>query len=141
MGMNIRSDDDENDFIATINTTPLVDIMLVLLIIFLITVPVVIHTVPVKLPEEKTAPYVTQPINIQIAVNKAGDIFWNEKYIADKATLISRLQIEAKKTPQPEVHIRGDQTTKFAAIDEVISAVKHAGIGKIAFVTTPVAAP
>ena len=141
MGMNISSDDDENDFVATINTTPLVDIMLVLLIIFLITVPVVIHTVPVKLPEEKTAPYVTQPINIQIAVNKAGDIFWNEKYIADKATLISRLQIEAKKTPQPEVHIRGDQTTKFAAIDEVISAVKHAGIGKIAFVTTPVAAP
>jgi biopolymer transport protein ExbD len=141
MGMNIRSDDDENDFIATINTTPLVDIMLVLLIIFLITVPVVIHTVPVKLPEEKTAPYVTQPINIQIAVNKAGDIFWNEKYIADKATLISRLQVEAKKTPQPEVHIRGDQVTKFAAIDEVISAVKHAGIGKIAFVTTPVAAP
>ncbi|RZG46603.1 MULTISPECIES: ExbD/TolR family protein [Acinetobacter] len=141
MGMNIRSDDDENDLIATINTTPLVDIMLVLLIIFLITVPVVIHTVPVKLPEEKTAPYVTQPINIQIAVNKAGDIFWNEKYIADKATLISRLQVEAKKTPQPEVHIRGDQVTKFAAIDEVISAVKHAGIGKIAFVTTPVAAP
>ena len=141
MGLHIRSADDENDLIATINTTPLVDIMLVLLIIFLITVPVVIHTVPVKLPEEKTAPYVTQPINIQIAVNKAGDIFWNEKYIADKATLISRLQVEAKKTPQPEVHIRGDQVTKFAAIDEVISAVKHAGIGKIAFVTTPVAAP
>lgn len=141
MGMNIRSDDDENDFIVTINTTPFVDIMLVLLIIFLITVPVVIHTVPVKLPEEKTAPYVTKPINIQIAVNKAGDIFWNEKYIADKATLISRLQVEAKKTPQPEVHIRGDQVTKFEAIDEVISAAKNAGIGKIAFVTTPVAAP
>ncbi len=141
MGMNIRSSDDDDDLISAINTTPLVDIMLVLLIIFLITVPVVIHTVPVKLPEEKISPYVTQPINVQIAVNKAGDIFWNEKYITDKATLISRLQVEAKKMPQPEVHIRGDQVTKFEAIDEVISAAKNAGIGKIAFVTTPVTTP
>ena len=141
MGMNIRSSDDEDDLISTINTTPLVDIMLVLLIIFLITVPVVIHTVPVKLPEEKSSPYVTQAINIQIAVNKAGDVFWNEQHIADKATLINLLQVEAKKIPQPEVHIRGDQVTKFEAIDEVISVVKNAGIGKIAFVTTPVATP
>ena len=141
MGMNVSSGDDEDDVIAAINTTPLVDIMLVLLIIFLITVPVAIHTVPVKLPEEKNTPYVTKPINVQIAVNKAGEIFWNEKYIADKATLVNRLQAEAKKVPQPEVHIRGDQVTKFEAIDEVISAAKNAGIGKIAFVTTPVAAP
>ncbi|KAF1026703.1 biopolymer transporter ExbD [Acinetobacter sp.] len=141
MGMTVNSEGDEDDVISAINTTPLVDIMLVLLIIFLITVPVAIHTVPVKLPEEKNTPYVTKPINIQIAVNKAGDIFWNEKYIADKNTLISRLQVEAQKRPQPEVHIRGDQVTKFEAIDEVISATKQAGIGKIAFVTTPVAAP
>jgi biopolymer transport protein ExbD len=141
MGMMVNADNDEEDVISAINTTPLVDIMLVLLIIFLITVPVAIHTVPVKLPEEKITPYVTKPINIQLAVNKAGDIFWNEKYIADKTTLLSRLQAEASKRPQPEVHIRGDQVTKFAAIDEVISAAKQAGIGKIAFVTTPVAAP
>ena len=141
MGMNVSSGDDEDDVIAAINTTPLVDIMLVLLIIFLITVPVAIHTVPVKLPEEKNTPYVTKPINVQIAVNKAGEIFRNEKYIADKATLVNRLQAQAKKVPQPEVHIRGDQVTKFEAIDEVISAAKNAGIGKIAFVTTPVAAP
>ena len=137
MGMNVSSDGDEDELISAINTTPLVDIMLVLLIIFLITVPVAIHTVPVKLPEEKNTPYTNTPINIQLAVNKTGDIFWNEKYVADKATLLSRLQAEAKKRPQPEVHIRGDQLTKYEAIDEVISAAKQAGIGKIAFVTTP----
>ena len=141
MGMMVNSNDNDDEVIAAINTTPLVDIMLVLLIIFLITVPVAIHTVPVKLPEEKNTPYETKPINIQIAVNKNGDIFWNEKYIADKDTLINRLQAEAKKRPQPEVHIRGDQVTKYEAIDEVISATQAAGIGKIAFVTTPVAAP
>ena len=125
MSMTVNSGSDEDDVISAINTTPLVDIMLVLLIIFLITVPVAIHTVPVKLPEEKNTPYVTKPINVQIAVNKAGDIFWNEKYIADKNTLINRLQAEAAKRPQPEVHIRGDQVTKFEAIDEVISATKQ----------------
>lgn len=141
MGMMVSSDDSEDDVIGTINTTPLVDIMLVLLIIFLITVPVAIHTVPVKLPEEKNTPYANKPENIQLAVNKNGDVFWNEKYIGDKATLMTRLQAEAQKRPQPEVHIRGDQQTHFDTIDQVINATKHAGIGKIAFVTTPPASP
>ncbi len=115
--------------------------MLVLLIIFLITVPVAIHTVPVDLPEERNVPYETKPENIQLAVNKNGDIFWNESYIPDKAILLTRLQAEAQKRPQPEVHIRGDQRTAFEAIDQVISTTQQAGIGKIAFVTTPPASP
>ncbi|HAY5018320.1 TPA: biopolymer transporter ExbD, partial [Escherichia coli] len=126
---------------GTINTTPLVDIMLVLLIIFLITVPVAIHTVPVDLPEERNVPYETKPENVQLAVNKTGDIFWNESYIPDKTVLLSRLQAEAQKRPQPEVHIRGDQLTPYEAIDQVISTTQQAGIGKIAFVTTPPATP
>ncbi|MCA4403601.1 biopolymer transporter ExbD, partial [Acinetobacter baumannii] len=77
MGMSVGSEDDE-EMIGTINTTPLVDVMLVLLIIFLITIPVVTHTVPVKLPEEKNTPYATTPENIQLSVNKKGDIFWND---------------------------------------------------------------
>ena len=81
MGMTVNSNDSDDDVIGTINTTPLVDIMLVLLIIFLITVPVAVHTVPVNLPEEKNVPYETKPENIQLAVNKNGDIFWNESYI------------------------------------------------------------
>ena len=141
MGMMVSSDDSEDDVIGTINTTPLVDIMLVLLIIFLITVPVAIHTVPVKLPEEKNTPYANKPENIQLAVNKNGDVFWNEKYIGDNATLMTPLKAEAQKRPQPEVHIRGDQQTHFDAIDQVINATKQAGIAKIAFVTTPPVSP
>ncbi|MGR0305726.1 ExbD/TolR family protein [Acinetobacter beijerinckii] len=141
MGMMINSDQSDDDVIGTINTTPLVDIMLVLLIIFLITVPVVTHTVPVKLPEEKNTPYTTTPQNIQLSVNKTGDIFWNEQYVANKETLLARLQVEALKRPQPEVHIRGDQLTHYAAIDQVISTTQQAGIGKIAFVTTPPSSP
>lgn len=141
MGMMINSDQSDDDVIGTINTTPLVDIMLVLLIIFLITVPVVTHTVPVKLPEEKNAPYATTPQNIQLSVNKTGDIFWNEQYVANKEILLARLQVEAQKRPQPEVHIRGDQLTHYAAIDQVISTTQQAGIGKIAFVTTPPSSP
>ena len=141
MGMTVNSNDSDDDVIGTINTTPLVDIMLVLLIIFLITVPVAVHTVPVNLPEEKNVPYETKPENIQLAVNKNGDIFWNESYIADKATLLSRLQTEAQKRPQPDVHIRGDQLTPYDAIDQVITATQQAGIGKIAFVTTPPSSP
>lgn len=141
MGMMVNSNDSDDEVIGTINTTPLVDIMLVLLIIFLITVPVAIHTVPVDLPEERNVPYETKPENIQLAVNKTGDIFWNEIYIADKSALLTRLQAEAQKRPQPEVHIRGDQITPYEAIDQVISTTQQAGIGKIAFVTTPPATP
>ena len=141
MGMMVNSNDSDDEVIGTINTTPLVDIMLVLLIIFLITVPVAIHTVPVDLPEERNVPYETKPENIQLAVNKTGDIFWNESYIPDKTVLLSRLQAEAQKRPQPEVHIRGDQLTPYEAIDQVISTTQQAGIGKIAFVTTPPATP
>ena len=141
MGMMVNSNDSDDEVIGTINTTPLVDIMLVLLIIFLITVPVAIHTVPVDLPEERNVPYETKPKNVQLAVNKTGDIFWNESYIPDKTVLLSRLQAEAQKRPQPEVHIRGDQITPYEAIDQVISTTQQAGIGKIAFVTTPPATP
>ena len=101
----------------------------------------VTHTVPVKLPEEKNTPYATTPQNIQLSVNKTGDIFWNEQYVANKETLLARLQVEAQKRPQPEVHIRGDQLTHYAAIDQVISTTQQAGIGKIAFVTTPPSSP
>lgn len=141
MGMMVNSNDSDDEVIGTINTTPLVDIMLVLLIIFLITVPVAIHTVPVDLPEERNVPYETKPENVQLAVNKTGDIFWNESYIPDKTVLLSRLQAEAQKRPQPEVHIRSDQITPYEAIDQVISTTQQAGIGKIAFVTTPPATP
>jgi biopolymer transport protein ExbD len=130
-------DGDEDEVIGTINTTPLVDVMLVLLIIFLITIPVVTHTVPVQLPSETNQPYKTKPENINIAVNKDGDMFWNEKFVPDTTELLEKLKKVAVVVPQPEVHIRGDQATRYEFIGKVILTAQRAGIAKVAFITEP----
>src|SRR5437899_11470998 len=102
MAMSIGSPDgDEDEVIGAINTTPLVDVMLVLLIIFLITIPVVTHTVPVQLPKETNIPRQTKPENIDISVNKDGEIFWNMQPVADSDALFQRLSKVATLTPQP----------------------------------------
>ena len=138
MAMNFGSSDkDEDEVIATINTTPLVDVMLVLLIIFLITIPVVTHTVPVKLPSEVNVPYQTKPENINLAVNKDGDMFWNAQPVADTAALLARLKVIAVMTPQPELHIRGDQNVRYEYIGKVILTAQRAGIVKVGFITEP----
>ena len=140
MAMSLGSPDgDDDELLATINTTPLVDVMLVLLIIFLITIPVVTHTVPVKLPNETNKPYVTKPDNINLAVNKAGKVFWNEQPIADADALLKKLKTVAVMTPQPELHIRGDQDTQYEYIGQVILAAQRAGIQKVGFITEPAA--
>ncbi len=137
MSMSIGSDSEEDEVLSQINTTPLVDVMLVLLIIFLITIPVVTHTIPVKLPSETNKPYVTKPENINLAVNKDGDVFWNEKPVADNAALLLKLKTVAVMTPQPELHIRGDQNTRYEYIGKVILAAQRAGIVKVGFITQP----
>jgi biopolymer transport protein ExbD len=136
MAMNVGQDGDEDEVIAAINTTPLVDVMLVLLIIFLITIPVVTHTVPVHLPTETVNPLQTKPDSIEIAVNKDGDFFWNEKLV-DATTLLARLKVASVKLPQPEVHVRGDQTTRYEFIGRVVTACERAGISKVSFITQP----
>jgi biopolymer transport protein ExbD len=137
MAMALGSDGDEDEVIGTINTTPLVDVMLVLLIIFLITIPVVTHTIPVKLPNEFDQPYKTTPQNINLAVNKQGDMFWNEQRVPTTDALLAKLKEVAVKTPQPELHIRGDQQTKYEYIGRVIYTAQRAGIAKIGFITEP----
>ena len=138
MSMSIGSPDgDEDEVNSSINTTPLVDVMLVLLIIFLITIPVVTHTIPVQLPSEANQPYKTKPENINIAVNKDGDMFWNEKFVPDTTELLDKLKTIAVVVPQPEVHIRGDQNTRYEFIGKVILAAQRAGIAKVAFITEP----
>ncbi len=128
---------DEDEVTSAINTTPLVDVMLVLLIIFLITIPVVTHTVPIKLPSERNQPFKTKPENINIAVNKDGDMFWNEQYVPDTDVLLRKLKVVAILTPQPAVNIRGDQNTRYEFIGKIILAAQRAGIAKIGFVTEP----
>jgi len=138
MAMAIASDDGgEDEVINTINTTPLVDVMLVLLIIFLITIPVVTHTIALKLPAERNQPYKTKPENVTLSVNKDGDVYWNQKFIPDSDTLLDRLKEVSVQVPQPEVHIRGDQNTRYEFIGKVIVTAQRAGIAKVAFITEP----
>jgi biopolymer transport protein ExbD len=127
---------DEDEVIANINTTPLVDVMLVLLIIFLITIPVVTHTVPLQLPKERVVPLQTKPNSIEVAVNRDGDIFWNQKKV-DNAELLADLKKTSVQTPQPEIHVRGDQNTRFEFIGRVITDCERAGIAKVSFITEP----
>jgi biopolymer transport protein ExbD len=137
MGMNIGSGGDEDDVNSTINTTPLVDVMLVLLIIFLITIPVVTQTIPMSLPKETNIARQTRPENIEISVNKDGDVFWNAQAVPDSEALFQRLKKIAVMTPQPEVHIRGDEKARYESVGRVVFACQRASILKISFVTEP----
>ena len=137
MAMNIGSSGGEDEVVSAINTTPLVDVMLVLLIIFLITIPVVTQTIAMSLPKETNIARQTRPENIEISVNKDGDIFWNAQPVADSEALFQRLKEIATKTPQPEVHIRGDEKARYESIGRVVFACQRAAIAKISFVTEP----
>jgi biopolymer transport protein ExbD len=138
MAMNVGSaDGDEDAVISTINTTPLVDIMLVLLIIFLITIPVVRTSVPVELPKERNEIRETKPENIVISVDRNSRIYWNELQIGSTATLIDRLKKIAVLSPQPEVQIRGDGNANYDGVGRVIYACQRAGIAKVGFITEP----
>jgi len=138
MAMAVGSPDgDEDEVMGAINTTPLVDVMLVLLIIFLITIPVVTHTVPVTLPHERNQPYKTKPENVNISVDRDGNVFWNLSPVPDNNALLEKLKGVATQDPQPEVHIRGDQAARYEPIGRVILAAQRAGIAKVGFVTEP----
>ncbi len=138
MGMNIGSDGSgEDEVISTINTTPLVDVMLVLLIIFLITIPAIVQNVPVVLPAERNIVTQTKPENIVISVNRDGDIFWNQQPMADVDTLFEKLKVVAVLVPQPEVHIRGDENARYESVGKVVYTMQRASILKIGFITEP----
>ena len=130
-------DGDEDEMNSAINTTPLVDVMLVLLIIFLITIPVVTHTIKLDLPKERNLPTQTKPENIVLAVNRDGEVYWGLERMPDHEALVSRLKVEAVKEPQPEVHIRGDLEVRYEAVGRVVVACQRAGIFKVGFITEP----
>lgn len=128
--------DDETEVMNEINMTPLVDVMLVLLIIFIITVPVLTHSVKVDLPREDNTPNEIKPQTVNLSVNAEGSIFWNEVQITYEE-LETRLSAEASKQPQPEVHIRGDKAAAYEHVIKTMAAVQRAGILKLGFVTEP----
>ena len=138
MGMNIGSaDDSEDQVVSQINTTPLVDVMLVLLIIFLITIPVVTTSIKLELPKERNEVRESKPENIVISVDIKGNVYYYDTKITSTKNLVDRLKKVSVMNPQPEVHIRGDQTANYEGVGKVIYACQRAGIVKIAFITEP----
>ena len=137
MNVGSSSEDGEPELNNSINTTPLVDVMLVLLIIFLITVPVVTQTIKLELPKERNLPTLTKPENIVIAVNRDGEVYLSRERMPDTETLVARLKIESVKEPQPEVHIRGDSEVRYESVGRVVVACQRAGIFKVGFITEP----
>jgi len=138
MSMSVGSDSgDEDQVMSEINTTPLVDIMLVLLIIFLITSPVVLKLQKIDLPIEANQALQTKPENVNIVVNKDGEIYLGQTRLKDTNELFDYLKVEAVKVPQPEVHVRGDQEARYESIGRVIFTTQRAGIQKVGFITEP----
>ena len=134
--MAFGTQDDADEVMNEINMTPLVDVMLVLLIIFIITVPVMKHSVNVDLPRATNQPELIKPETVRLSVAADGQYFWNGAPIADEE-LSARLQAEAAKAPQPDLHIRGDKEVRYERVAQVMAAAQRAGLRKIGFVTDP----
>jgi len=131
------AEEGDQEVMAAINTTPLVDVMLVLLIIFLITIPVVIQQVPMELPKERNVPTQTKPENITISINKDGDVFWGMEYVPNSKALFEKLKTVAVMNPQPEVHVRADENARYEFVGRVVATCQRAAILKIGFITEP----
>ena len=136
MAMNTGTND-EGSAMADINVTPLVDVMLVLLIIFIITIPVIVAQVNLTLPKATNLPTQTKPENVTISVNKDGDLYWNIRKLASREDMITELRALARQEPQPEVHIRGDANVRYMYVGQVLVAAQKIGIRKVAFLTEP----
>lgn len=130
-------DGQEDEVVSEINTTPLVDIMLVLLIIFLITIPVATHSVKVNLPTRMSHATVVKPGNIVLAVAADGRIFWNEQRLANEQVLQEKLAEIASLKPQPQIQIRGDMNARYEAVGKIIQSCQQAGITRVDFITQP----
>ena len=128
--------DSEDDFNPEINTTPLVDVMLVLLIIFIITIPVINQSVKIDLPRATSQPQDLKPENINLDIDAQGQIYWNREPI-DASQLQIRIATAAQKTPQPELHLRAERTTQYEKVAQVMAAAQTGGLSKIGFVTEP----
>ena len=134
--MAFGTQDDADEVMNEINMTPLVDVMLVLLIIFIITVPVMKHPVNVDLPKAQNLPEETKPETVRLTVDADGKYHWNEFAITDE-DLVRQLEAEAAKEPQPDLHIRGDKNVRYERVAQAMAAAQRAGVRKIGFVTDP----
>ncbi|MFJ5383458.1 ExbD/TolR family protein [Cupriavidus sp. CER94] len=129
-------DGDDDEVMSEINMTPLVDVMLVLLIIFIITIPVINHAVKIDLPRATNQPNDAKPQSINVSVDAQGQVFWNQEEV-DQAQLEQRIASAAQLQPQPELHLRADRDVRYERVAEVMAAAQHGGLGKIGFITEP----
>ena len=134
--MAFGTQDEPDEVMNEINMTPLVDVMLVLLIIFIITIPVMKHSVNIDLPRATNQQQEVKPETVRLSVDAQGQYFWNENKVAD-ADLAPMLQAEATKEPQPELHIRGDKDVRYERVAQAMAAAQQSGIKKIGFITEP----
>jgi biopolymer transport protein ExbD len=137
MGMNVPAGDGDEEILSAINTTPLVDVMLVLLIIFLITIPVITKTVKLDLPKASNIATVTKPENITIAVDQQGNVYWKESRVPNQQALADLIRAAAVTVPQPEIHVRGDRNVRFEQVGRVILQLQKGGIQKVGFISEP----
>jgi biopolymer transport protein ExbD len=137
MSMSVPGGDGDDGVMSDINTTPLVDVMLVMLIIFLITIPVITKTVKVDLPQPRNIPTQTKPENITLAIDTGGAMYWNGGLVPDRTKLLELVVAEARKNPQPEIHIRGDRRARFEAIGRALFVIQQGGLVKVGFLTEP----
>jgi biopolymer transport protein ExbD len=135
--MAFGTQDDSDEIMNEINMTPLVDVMLVLLIIFMITIPVMKHAVNIDLPRATNQPQDAKPQTIRLSVDEKGQYFWNETPASDESVR-QQLQAAALQSPQPELHIQGDRAVRYERVAQVMAAAQQAGVKKIGFITQPV---
>jgi biopolymer transport protein ExbD len=135
--MTVPGEGGDDRAMSEINTTPLVDVMLVLLIIFLITIPVITQTVKVDLPKVANQPTKTKPENITVAIDADGNVYWNRSLVSSDQALLDLVKAVAVQDPQPEIHIRGDSQARFAAVGRTIYLIQRGGVVKVGFITEP----
>jgi biopolymer transport protein ExbD len=131
------SENDGSRPMAEINMIPLIDVMLVLLIIFIVTAPLLTHAIKINLPNATSQPNLEKPETVTLSIDANGGMFWNDRQVTD-AQLEMNLADAARRTPQPELHLRAEKTTQYQKLAEVMSAARNAGMAKIGFITEPV---
>jgi biopolymer transport protein ExbD len=137
MSMSVPGSSGEDEVLSTINTTPLVDVMLVMLIIFLITIPVIVPTVKVELPLPRNIATQTKPEDIPVSIDRDGNVYWMGGRVDDRAKLLELVVTEARKTPQPELHLKADRSVNYESVARVLYTIQQGGLLKVAFLTEP----
>ena len=137
MSMSVPGSSGEDEVMSTINTTPLVDVMLVMLIIFLITIPVIVPSVKVDMPEPRNIATQTKPEDIPVSIDRDGNVYWMGGRVADRAKLLELVIEQARKNPQPELHLKADRNTRYENVARVLFVISQGGLQKVAFLTEP----